>query len=283
LTDQSADERDWAVSEVHAEGVPMFGISYGTDAESQRDPVAATYAKGSLDPVYMPIQIATAVLSPGDRVLDLGAHLGGFALAASALGCEVLAVEASPRNAALLKLSVAHNQFDKLTVVHAAVSDERGSVEFAPDGPFGHVATPKKDVPAVTVPAVRVDDLLEELGWDSIQFVKLDVEGSEVQALRGMPRVLSDANAPLVFFESNTHTLGFFDQTGEDLKAEFRRWGYVVYSVEPLALRAVKPGQEQSETVVDYLAAKVLPPALAPWTRRHGGRAASMLRRLHLL
>src|SRR6516165_4106600 len=43
---------------------------------------------------------------PGGRVLDLGAHLGTFSLFAAAHGYQVLAVEASPRNAALLKATI---------------------------------------------------------------------------------------------------------------------------------------------------------------------------------
>src|SRR5262245_18639865 len=47
----------------------------------------------------------------GGRVLDLGTHVGSFTLAAAALGYEVVGVEASPRNAALLKASLEKNGF----------------------------------------------------------------------------------------------------------------------------------------------------------------------------
>ena len=45
------------------------------------------------------------LLRPGDRLLDLGAQIGLVSLAAAALGCEVAAVEACPKNAALLRAS----------------------------------------------------------------------------------------------------------------------------------------------------------------------------------
>ena len=115
--------------------------------------------------------------------------------------------------------------------------------------------------------AGRVDDVLEERGWDNVRFIKLDVEGSEVRAVRGMPRLLARPDGPVVYFESNQHTLGLFGQTAEELKAELRRFGYAVYEVRPGALLPAPEGAEQAEVVVDYLAAKRLPPGLAGWVR----------------
>jgi FkbM family methyltransferase len=256
---------DWAVSEVEVAGRCRFGIVYGQEAGPDTDPLALAYSAGSLAHLDTLIQVALATLAPGDRALDLGAHLGGFALTAAALGCEVLAVEASPRNAGLLRRSVTHNDFQNLHVVHAAVCDQSGSAEFCSHGPWGHMATPATGWPGVTVPAVRADDLLEQRGWDTVRFVKLDVEGSEVRAVRGMRRLLQRRDAPIVFFESNKATLALYGQTDQDLKAELRRLGYTLYEVRPGSLLRVGEGDEQAAPVLDYLAAKRLPPRLAAW------------------
>jgi FkbM family methyltransferase len=50
-----------------------------------------------------------------------------------------------------------------------------------------------------TVAAARVDDLIEERGLDGPYALKVDVEGAELQVLRGAPRVLR--NAALVILE----------------------------------------------------------------------------------
>jgi FkbM family methyltransferase len=247
-----------------ARGV-QFAIAIGDEATLKNDPVAAAYRAGSIAPLSALLDIALAVLQPGDRVLDLGAHLGGFALTAAALGCEVIAVEASPRHADLLQVSADHNRFTQLHVVHAAVGDRSGSVEFSSHGPWGHVATPATGMPAVTVPAVRVDDLMADRGWDGARFVKLDVEGSEVRALLGMPRLLERPDAPLIFFESNRHTLGFYGQSHHELKAALRRFGYVVHALSPEGLRPTEEGDEQPASVCDYVAARELPPKMAAW------------------
>lgn len=256
---------NWAISRLRVARSVRFGIAIGNEATAENDPVAAAYRAGSIAPLSALLDIALTVLQPGDRVLDLGAHLGGFALTAAAFGCEVIAVEASPRNAALLQVSAEHNRFTHLHVVHAAVADRSGSVEFSSHGPWGHVATPATGMPAVTVSAVRVDDLLADRGWDGARFIKLDVEGSEVRALLGMPQLLGRPDAPLIFFESNRHTLAFYGQSHHELKAELRRHGYVVHALSPEGLRPTEEGDEQPETVCDYVAAKELPPRLAAW------------------
>jgi len=69
-----------------------------------------------------------------DLVVDLGAHVGVFALAAAAAGCRVLAVEASQANARLLEASAARNGFEHLRIVQAAASDQRRRLAFCPEG-----------------------------------------------------------------------------------------------------------------------------------------------------
>lgn len=284
---QTADERSWRIATVTAPGGHRFGVAIGKDTRADTDPVALAYGAGSLAPVGRLLAVAACVLAPGDRVLDLGAHLGGFALSAAARGCAVLAVEASPRNAALLRRSAEHNHFAALEVVEAAVAAHDGDVEFAAHGPWGHVAIPAVDLPIVTVRAVRVDALLAARGWGHVAFVKIDVEGSEIRALQGMANLLRPVDAPLVWFESNRHTLGLFDETPEALKAELRRFGYTIHRVTWNGLTPVDASERQRETVVDYLAAKELPARLRPWRgtlaqrvrSRVGGLIRAKLRR----
>jgi FkbM family methyltransferase len=251
-----------ATPDGHSFGIVCDGLAESRDGA---DPVAESYRSASLDPVAIPSLVALAALAEGDRVLDLGTHLGGFALAAAAMGFEVLALEASPWHSSLLQLSACYNGFDHLQVCHAAVGDENGVVEFSCHGPWGHVSTPVTGMPSVTVPLVRVDDLLAQRKWGDVRMVKLDVEGSEIQAIRGMRAMLSGRDAPLLYFESNRHTLAFYGHSDEDLQREVRSLGYDVYEIVGNHLRPTPAGCRQDQQVVDYLAAKRLPAGLDAW------------------
>lgn len=265
-------------------GVARVLIASDPTANARLDPVAESYREGTLAPVAEVIRVAQAVLRPDHRVLDVGAHLGGFALYAASVGCDVIAVEASSQNARLLEISAKANQFQRLQVVNAAVMDVPGTVQFSSHGPFGHIATSKTGMPSAEVAAITLDAMLEARGWDRIDFMKMDVEGSEIAALRGARRLLSRPDAPLLYIESNSHTLGFYDRSTLDLKTELAGFGYNLFEVGAagaLIPRAVQ--DQQTETVVDYVAAKQLPDTLRERTRRRYGHRSRFSRLANLI
>lgn len=228
------------------------------------DPISEQIIQGvfSFPP---PFHLLFALMQPGFVTLDLGAHVGTFSLAAAALGCQVVAVEASSYNAAILKASVSQNNFDRITVLQAAVTDHPGVLEFVPGGSFGLIANPAVQSPSIQVPAVTVDSLLADMCCDRVNLVKMDVEGSEVAAVRGMSHLLAHATPPAIVFESNGHTLHMFDETPQSLLAALEEVGYRNYLVEPGRLVPVSSEDLQPECVVDYLAVKKLPPMPDGW------------------
>jgi FkbM family methyltransferase len=186
----------------------------------------------------------------------------------------VIAVEPSPDNVALLNISLARNGF-QIRVVNAAVGDRSGTCEFVSAGPFGSITGSTNclmskrrisvDLPTIQVTTITVDGLLAELGEERVDLIKMDVEGSEVAAIRGMSRLLSRADAPLVVYESNDHTLSWFSETPRHLLAMLEEFGYRNYLVKPGRLAPVRAGDLQTEMVADYLAAKHLPAVLPGW------------------
>ena len=235
-----------------------FGIACGQEATAKTDPVSVRYQNGDINHLKDLLHFVVRILRPNDRVLDLGAHIGGFALAASAMDCEVIAIEASPRNAELIEVSAKHNCFKKLEVINAAVSDEEKVLDFCVAGPWGSVANPamEKQFESIPIPAVRVDDVIRQRNWQTVDFVKLDVEGSEVRALRGMSNLLEQDDAPIIYFESNTHTLEFFGEDHRTLKQCLRGAGYKIFKQSRDGLKQVLEEEEQRETCVDYIALK---------------------------
>jgi FkbM family methyltransferase len=204
-------------------------------------------------PAILPWDLLGRFLRPGETVLDLGANIGLFTLPAAAQGCRVIAVEASPRNAALLRASVAANRFHEVTVIESAASDRPGWLSFYDSGPYGHVAA-REGEGLVRVEAVVVDDLLGRLGVERVGFVKMDIEGSEVVALRGLRGLLTGSAPPPLFLESNGYALGFGGATCADLRATLREVGYTPYQVGDGRLIPVGLDDLQPEVCIDLLA-----------------------------
>jgi len=120
-----------------------------------------------------------------DRILDLGAHIGTAALYFSRLWpqASIACVEPHTENLSVLKRTVALNNLRvRIFPVAAAVAD--GTVEFfvsrdaSSNSLVGRPAWEKRDVPALSV-----NTLMKELGWDHIHLLKIDIEGYESQLL----------------------------------------------------------------------------------------------------
>lgn len=231
---------------------------------SSQDPITQSYAAGHF-PHSTYSGLLPDLLQPNAAVLDLGAHIGSFALVAAAHGCRVIAVEASRRNVELLRASATLNGFDNLTVVHAAISDQSGHLEFASNGPFGWVHLPTARESHTTVRAVTVDDLVAEINWTRVDLIKLDIEGSEVAAIAGMAQLLARTDAPQLVYEINSHTLQKFGQTSSTLKAALTKHGFSHYLIEPGELTPTEVGGVLTHTVTDNLAVKGLPKLPHGW------------------
>ena len=196
------------------------------------------------------------LLRKNDRVVDLGAHVGTFALGAAAIGCDVVAVDAAPGNVRLLDAGIRENGFDRVRVICAAVSDHPGVLRFVANGPFGQVCGEDYTGPCIEVPAVTLDRLLSEVGWDRVDYVKINIDGAEIAAFRGMSEVLDRKDAPIIVYESNGHILESRGLSSTHLISVLETFGYRSYAVEKGTLRPIGPHGIQLRTVVDYVAVR---------------------------
>ena len=197
-------------------------------------------------------------ITPGARVIDLGCHLGTFSLPAAALGAEVIAVDASPRHVHLLRMAARRNGFDSLQVVHGAVSDAEEPVQFIEHGIHGRVwRSDDGGRPTITAPAVSVDDLIERAGWDGVDAIKMDIEGSEPAALRSMTRTHARGVRPAMVFECNGAMLPQLGSSIQALREAIAALGYEALMIDhlrPLTLVETPVDAVQTECVTDYIA-----------------------------
>ncbi len=148
-------------------------------------------------------------VAAGDTVYDIGAHIGYVSLSlAKRVGPKgsVIAFEPVPRNADLLRRNVAVNGLENIRLLDVAASDQRGEthIRMGKNPSMASMVWHKND-PSVTdmvVRTVAIDDLVEAGDLKHPRFVKIDVEGAEGFALRGMRRTVA-ASKPVLFIESS--------------------------------------------------------------------------------
>lgn len=240
------------------------------------DPIAHELRHGVYE-LPAAARLVLDLVTPGCRVLDLGAHLGTVTLTAAARRAHVLAVEASPRSAACLTASARRNDFRDVAVYNVAVGDRNGTVRFREEGPYGRV-TSGDDAGTVDVPIRRAADIVREYGWDRVDVVKIDVEGFELAVLDGLRPLLEAAARPPVVFEANRHVLAPRGIAPADLVVAFTRLGYETYFVADGALVAGGVEAFQPETVADYLA--LAPGRPVPWPVRQPPTVEELAQRI---
>ena len=163
--------------------------------------------------------------------LDLGANIGAFSLPFAAHGWKGYAFEAGRKNTEVLKKSILLNDFD-ITVIEQAVYDRTGSIKFVENGPWGSVENDIfKDNNAVILDTIALDDWYESADVEQIDLIKIDIEGSEVAAFRGMERMLQKYHYPPIYTEVNLFALALQGESQYSYFAEAEKLGYHVYEM----------------------------------------------------
>ncbi len=142
-------------------------------------------------------------LKPGMVVLDIGANIGVYTRFFARLvgnGGKVFAFEPEKRNLMYLKAST--EDLGQVEVVDAAVLDRNGALKLyvSPDLNVDHrTYDAGDDRTIVEVRAVAIDDFLPS--DIRVSAIKMDIQGSELGALRGARRLLEASQRFLVIFE----------------------------------------------------------------------------------
>jgi FkbM family methyltransferase len=191
-----------------------------------------------------------SAIRPGSLVVDCGANIGWYTLLAASRGTDVLAVEPSPANAALLRASLDRNGLaDRVVVVEAAAGEAAGfaSLRFSTDNQGDHRLGGSLSRDSIDVPVVTVDDLLAtHFPGRAPTLMKLDTQGSEVAILRGARTAWQATAAPTIVMEFWPYGLTTCGYEPDDLLAlladmvdithkcaEIREWAQ---STHPLAM-----------------------------------------------
>lgn len=139
----------------------------------------------------------------GSVVLDVGANIGVYTclLGVTDKPSKIAAIEPHPGNFEALQENIERNGIDA-TAIQAAASDTSGSLKLASgkDGPGAGTANVAADS-GMEVDSRRIDELVDGGEIPCPDVVKIDVEGAEMDVLKGMSRILDEAEIRSLYVE----------------------------------------------------------------------------------
>ncbi|MEN9577408.1 MAG: hypothetical protein RJA70_417 [Pseudomonadota bacterium] len=196
------------------------------------------HLRGQLTP--RELALFATFIKKGDTCLDIGAHAGAWLFPLGRLvgpTGQVLGFEALPYYARVLRATKAVVGTSNVSVLNRAVTEDGASVKMIWRDPSGarltgrtHIAGQSEQAAAgVDIAGVTIDAACAPLRGH-ISFVKLDIEGAELGALRGGRTTLL-RHRPIVFSEVVEAHLNRYGHTTQMLFSFFDELGYRPFSV----------------------------------------------------
>lgn len=196
------------------------------------------YINGSWEPVST--RAIMQLVMPGSVVFDVGANTGYYTLLMADLtgrNGRVVAFEPVPSTAAILRRNLERNESlaERVDLIDVALSDQEGFVKLnvATGRNLGASHVVAADVPdagridagvagCVTIRSRTADSVWNEMGRPAVGLVKLDIEGHEYHALRGMSELLGGSPEVAVLVEVRETFLTAAGTSPEEVFARMR-------------------------------------------------------------
>jgi len=169
---------------------------------------------GTFEPAV--VSLLSMLTDKGSRCLDVGANIGLTACALSTL-CpdgKIAAVEPVPRTFGFLQRNV--KGLSRVTAFKHALGSTEGVLRMQGNPNFlaGSFVADEYDIQdgghfTEEVPVKTIDKAFQSFGLDRLDFIKIDVEGFEIEVFEGGRQVIGDLK-PLTFLEMNHWCLNVF-------------------------------------------------------------------------
>lgn len=183
----------------------------------------ATKALYANPPDWPEMAVWQARLGRGDLFVDVGANVGTYTVLAASLGAEVIALEPASDTATLLRENIEPNGFAEVTVIEGAAGETEGTARFSTGlDSVNHL----DEHGAVSVPVVTVDSVV---GDRTVTGMKVDVEGYEIEVLRGAERALGDRRITLLQLEWNEASVEAVGSDRAPVAALLASHGYALF------------------------------------------------------
>jgi len=164
----------------------------------------------------------------GEVFVDVGAHIGKYTIQIAKVVGEsglVVAIESHPKNYKVLLENIRLNGLKNVIPVNIAAWCSEGRVRLFIGDKNGHHSI-KRDFGrgSLVVKARALDDVLEELRVEKVNWIKIDVEGAELEVLKGLQNTLRKYRPTVIAEITREH------YEIEDL---IRKLGYTLKNIAP--------------------------------------------------
>jgi FkbM family methyltransferase len=190
--------------------------------------------------------------SKGGTIVDVGANIGVYTLEGSfAVGPtgRVISIEAAPSLVDALRENIQLNGMNNVSLIEAAVGDSVGEAILTLPNETnlgGFTLGPVSGDKAYSVAVRLIDDLLDERGINSVDLIKMDIEGSEYRALRGAARTLARCR-PVLMIELNEFALSRCGSSAREVKELLHASGYRGWVIGRKAVRMLPESRSTHE------------------------------------
>ncbi len=209
------------------------------------------FLKKSFEPDYF--ELAQTVLAEGGVYFDCGANFGlcTFGLLPlidqARVSCHLF--EANSNLINYIRKSSSIIPSTQFEIIQGCISDHPGSSRFAIDPKFtgrSRVSSAGEEI----VQNVVLDDYIEERAIDTITLLKIDIEGQELNAFRGLTRSFARGAVKMIFFELANDVLAPYGLKPDTVTTFLEESGFSLFGcryaathdAEPCSVRFLIPG-----------------------------------------
>lgn len=174
-----------------------------------------------------------------DIVLDVGANVGDVSMMASKIVSEkgyIYGFEPDPTNFLRLNKNLSLNNFQNIDVINKGIGDKKGrfSLSIIDDRNRGMNKIVKTQSGTNTIneiDVIRLDDFVNERGLKKIDVIKIDVEGFEMNVLKGAEAIIKKYQ-PILFIEIDDNHLKEQNTSAKELVSLVKSLGYNITNAE---------------------------------------------------
>ncbi|MEW5685782.1 MAG: FkbM family methyltransferase [Pseudomonadota bacterium] len=198
-------------------------------------------------------------ISRGRTFIDVGANIGAIALPVSRQAKRVIAIEAHPDLANILKQNVHENEITNIDVIHAAAGATRGDVNFPAmpldsTGNFGMSGFGREGE------LIKIQMMtLDEISPPDTAMIKVDVEGYEHEVLAGAKDTLR-IKRPHLLVEVSADSLSTQPTIDILTSSNYQLYWFVDPFVTPRAPKAPWQGKRKGDIHVFAVPAEASQP-----------------------